>query len=73
MRVVFKDLFLTAQKTHCLFITKSNRLVLFREITVVIARDRECHKHCVQNVASCFVKTGGMYAYHSDFWFEGLT
>jgi hypothetical protein len=38
IRVIFKYVFLTAQKIRCLFITKTNRLMLFREINRVYSK-----------------------------------
>jgi hypothetical protein len=55
----------TAQETFCLSITKTNLLVVYREITVLFS---DSHTRQVQSVAEggiYNVKSGGIYSNHS--------
>jgi hypothetical protein len=56
----------TTQKTHCVYITKTNRLMLFGETVAVYCVNHMEHTNtlCGQNAGLLNVKGGGAHSYH---------
>jgi hypothetical protein len=66
--MVLKNSVRTSQETHYVSTTKTNRLMLFREIIAVYCENRTEHTDtlCGQNVKGIRVKAGGTYRNHCD-------
>jgi hypothetical protein len=70
---IYKNPVRTSEETHQVSITKSNRLMLFREIIPVYCENHMEHTNtlCGQNSDFLCVKAGGAYSYRCAF--KGLT
>jgi hypothetical protein len=57
-----------SQKIYNISIKKTNRLMLFREITAIYSENNTEHIHsfCRQNAEFLNAKIGGIYSYHCD-------
>jgi hypothetical protein len=60
---MYKNSVRTSQETHYVFVTKPNRLMLFRE-TVAVYCENHTDTLCGQNAEFQCVKPGGIYSSH---------
>jgi hypothetical protein len=65
-KMIYKKSVRTSQETHYVSVTKSNRLMLFRETVAVYCENHTEHRNtrCGQNAEFYYVKEGGTYSNH---------